>query len=312
MSAYISCHRIVKVYRVGGHELVALRGIDFEMERGEFVAIIGPSGAGKSSLLNLLGGLDTPTAGQLIVDGQNLLELKGRALADYRLHRVGFVWQSVSRNLLAHRSAIRNVALPMTLAGVSFWKRGKRARELLEAVGLKDHMHKKPEALSGGQQQRVAIAVALGNNPPLLLADEPTGALDRKSGVQVLDLLATLRQRYGLTVLMVTHDLEIAHYADRVLTLRDGALGQDLSTLTDEETPALDASGKLQLPDAVRAQLGETPHFSIEIRPEGVLLRPETESDEDAGFGDLVPQDAPPERGSRFRLFRRKKAAAQP
>jgi ABC-type lipoprotein export system ATPase subunit len=311
--SYISCHRIVKVYRVGGHELVALRGIDFEMEKGEFVAIIGPSGAGKSSLLNLLGGLDTPTAGQLIVDGQNLLELKGRALADYRLHRVGFVWQSVSRNLLAHRNAIRNVALPMTLAGVPFWRRGRQARELLEAVGLKEHIHKKPEALSGGQQQRVAIAVALANNPPLLLADEPTGALDRKSGVQVLDLLANLRQRYGLTVLMVTHDLEIANYADRVLTLRDGALGQDLSNVTDEEAPMLDEGGRIRLPDAVRAQLAEAPRISVEIRPEGVLLRPETENDEDAGFGDLVPQDAPPEKGGRFRLFRRKpKAQAQP
>src|SRR5579871_1630696 len=161
MSAYISCHRIVKVYRVGDHELVALRGIDFEMAQGEFVAIIGPSGAGKSSLLNLLGGLDTPTAGQLIVAGQNLLDLKGRALADYRLHRVGFLWQQVSRNLLTHRSALRNVTLPMMLAGVPFWQRNGRARELLNAVGLADHVHKKPEALSGGQQQRVALAVAL-------------------------------------------------------------------------------------------------------------------------------------------------------
>src|SRR5262249_14613345 len=227
------------------------------------------------------------------------LELKGRALADYRLHRVGFVWQQVNRNLLAHRNAIRNVALPMALAGVPFWKRGKQSRDLLEAVGLKDHLHKKPEALSGGQQQRVAIAVALANNPPLLLADEPTGALDRKTGVQVLDLLANLRQRYGLTVLMVTHDLEIAHYADRVLTLRDGALGQDLSH-ADEESPTVDDSGRIRLPDAVRAQLAEAPHFSIEIRPEGVLLRPETESEDDAGFGELeggfrIAQDAPPE-----------------
>ncbi len=304
MTAYISCHRIVKVYRVGGHELVALRGIDFEMEEGEFVAIIGPSGAGKSSLLNLLGGLDTPTAGGLMVGGRNLLELKGRALADYRLHRVGFLWQSVSRNLLAHRSAVRNVALPMMLAGVPFWRRGRQARDLLEAVGLGDHLHKKPEALSGGQQQRVGIAVALANNPPLLLADEPTGALDRASGVQVLDLLASLRQRYGLTILMVTHDLAIARYADRVLTLRDGALGQDLSH-ADEEAPALDDSGRIRLPDAVRAQLGDARHIAVEIRPEGVLLRPETDADEDAGFGDLVPQDVPPQRTRRFRLPRR-------
>src|SRR5215207_8793831 len=123
MTPYITCSRIVKVYRVGDHELVALRGIDFEMERGEMVVIIGPSGAGKSSLLNLLGGLDVPTAGKLIVDGQNLLDLKGRALASYRLRRVGFVWQQVERNLLSYRSALRNVTLPMMLAGVPLWQR---------------------------------------------------------------------------------------------------------------------------------------------------------------------------------------------
>ncbi|HVU11570.1 MAG TPA: ABC transporter ATP-binding protein [Phototrophicaceae bacterium] len=302
MSAYIACHRIVKVYRVGGHELVALRGIDFEMAQGEFVAIIGPSGAGKSSLLNLLGGLDTPTAGQLIVAGQNLLDLKGRALADYRLHRVGFLWQQVSRNLLTHRSALRNVTLPLMLAGVPFWQRSARARELLDAVGLADHVHKKPEALSGGQQQRVGLAVALANRPPLLLADEPTGALDRTSGAQMLDLLADLRQRYGLTILMVTHDLEISAYADRVLTLRDGALGQDLSRV--EDAPTLDEVGRLRLPEAVRAQLGDTPRLAVEIRPEGVLLRPESDAEDDTGFADFVPQDTPPER--KHGLFRRR------
>lgn len=311
-STYITCQRVVKVYRVGGHELVALRGIDFTMWQGEFVAIIGPSGAGKSSLLNLLGGLDTPTAGQLTVSAQNLLELKGNALADYRLHRVGFVWQQVNRNLLAHRSALHNVTLPMALAGVPFWKREAQARELLKAVGLGDHLHKHPGALSGGQQQRVAIAVALANHPPLLLADEPTGALDRKTGVQVLDLLADLRGRYGLTVLMVTHDLEIAHYADRVLTLRDGALGQDLAHVdgTDEQVLAFDDAGRIRLPDAARAQL-DSPQISVEIRPEGVLLRSEAAGDEDAGFSDTA-QDAPPEQKRRLRLFRRGKAQAQP
>src|SRR5690606_10937980 len=217
---------------------------------------IGPSGAGKSSLLNLLGGLDTPTAGQLIVGGQNLLELKGRALANYRLKRVGFVWQQIERNLLHHRSALRNVTLPMMLAGVPMWQRVRRARELLEAVGLPDAAHKHPAQLSGGQQQRVAVAVALANQPPLLLLDEPTGALDRTSAEQVMNLIQELRLRYNLTVLTVTHDLEVARYADRVLTLRDGALGQEL-TGDGEETPVLDESGRVQLPSPVRAQLGE-------------------------------------------------------
>ncbi|MEO8611326.1 MAG: ABC transporter ATP-binding protein, partial [Chloroflexota bacterium] len=250
MNPFVSCKRIVKVYRVADHELVALRGIDFEMEKGEMVAIIGPSGAGKSSLLNLLGGLDTPTAGQLLVDGLSLLELKGRALADYRLRRVGFIWQQVERNLFGYRSALHNVTLPMMLAGVSPGKRRKKAMELLDAVGLADHMNKQPSALSGGQQQRVAIAVALANEPPLLLADEPTGALDRTSAAQVMALLNDLRSRYGLTILMVTHDMSVAGFADRVLTLRDGALGQDL-THGDAETPVLDEGGNIQLPLAV-------------------------------------------------------------
>ena len=309
MTAWISCKRIVKAYQVSGHEIVALRGIDFEMEKGEMVTIIGPSGAGKSSLLNLLGGLDKPTAGQLMVDDLNLLELKGRTLANYRLNQVGFLWQQIGRNLFTHRSALRNVTLPMMLAGVPIWQRTKRAKELLTAVGLDDQMHKRPAALSGGQQQRVALAVALANNPPLLLADEPTGALDRTSARQVMDLINDLRQRYDLTVLMVTHDLEVARYADRVLTLRDGALGQDIAH-PEDEMPRLDDHGSIRLPEAVRHQLEHAPRIAIEIRPEGVLLRPEIDAEDDTGafLQDMLPQDAPPDEGrGRWRLFRRRK-----
>jgi ABC-type lipoprotein export system ATPase subunit len=307
VSPYIACKHIVKAYRVADHELVALRGIDFEMEQGEMVAIIGPSGAGKSSLLNLLGGLDTPTAGQLTVGGLNLLEMKGRKLADYRLRHVGFVWQQVERNLLTYRSAFRNVTLPMMMAGVSPWERSRRARELLDAVGMTEHARKRPGALSGGQQQRVAIAVALANHPSLLLADEPTGALDRKTAAHVMDLINDLRARYNLTVLMVTHDMEMAAYADRVLTLRDGALGQDL-THVDELKPSLDDAGRITLPEAVRSQLSEAPRIAVEIRPEGVLLRPETEEEDDtkAMLEEILPQDTPPE-SRRWRLFRRRK-----
>jgi putative ABC transport system ATP-binding protein len=307
---FITCKRIVKAYRVARHEIVALRGIDFEMQKGEMVAIIGPSGAGKSSLLNLLGGLDRPTAGQLMVDGQDLLELKGRQLAGYRLKRVGFVWQQIERNLFAHRSALRNVTLPMMLAGVGGRERRKRAEELLRAVGLAEHMHKHPAALSGGQQQRVAVAVALANNPPLLLLDEPTGALDRQSAEQVMDLVQQLRQDYNLTVLIVTHDMGVAAYADRVLTLRDGALGQDI-THPEEDAPKLDDSGRIRLPDAVRTQLAEAPRIAIEIRPEGVLLRPEADEQEDtdALLQEMLPQDAPPEKR---RWFGRWRKGAQP
>ena len=302
---YIRCKSVVKAYTVGDHEIVALRGVDFTMRRGEMVAIVGPSGAGKSSLLNLLGGLDMPTAGRVLVGGTNLAELKGRALAAYRLRRVGFVWQQVGRNLLEHRSALGNVTLPMMLAAEGFRSRRRRARELLEAVGMGEHAHKRPPQLSGGQQQRVAIAVALANHPDLLLADEPTGALDRESAAQVMELIAELRARYGLTILMVTHDMAMAAYADRTLTLRDGALGQDLTHVTDEAPPQLDAEGRIRLPALVRAQLEEAARIAVEIRPEGVLLRPEQEqADEtDAILHDMLGGAERPRR-RRWRLWR--------
>jgi putative ABC transport system ATP-binding protein len=308
--SYITCKQVVKVYKVSGHEIVALRGIEFSMQEGELVAIIGPSGAGKSSLLNLLGGLDRPTAGTLIVDGQNLLDFKARELAYYRLHRVGFVWQQVERNLMPNRNAIRNVTLPMMLAGVPPWKRTTRARELLAAVGLGEHMRKHPGQLSGGQQQRVAIAVALANNPPLLLLDEPTGSLDRQNGRQVMELINLLRKEYNLTVLMVTHDMEVADYADRVLTLRDGALGQDLSGAEDEALK-LDETGRVALPDGARSYLHEAARIAVEVRPEGVLLRPEAaEQDEtEALLQEMLPQDAPPVKRGLFGRLRRKKSA---
>lgn len=297
--SFVVCKQIVKVYRVGKHELVALRGIDFEMEQGEMVAIIGPSGAGKSSLLNLLGGLDTPTAGQLIVGDGNVLELRGKKLADYRLRRVGFVWQQVERNLLTYRSALHNVTLPMLLAGHPAKERHKRAVELLTQVGLSDQMHKLPLQLSGGQQQRVAIAVALANQPDLLLADEPTGALDQQTAKQVMQLLNELRREYGLTILMVTHDMKMAAYADRVLTLRDGALGE-----VDELRPTFDEDGRILLPEAVNTRLKAIPTLTAEIRPEGVLLRADSHDDENH---PIEMDEAPPERQH---WWRRKKAGS--
>ncbi|PJF22530.1 MAG: ABC transporter [Phototrophicales bacterium] len=308
---YINCKQVVKAYRVGGHEIVALRGIDFTMAQGEMVAIIGPSGAGKSSLMNLLGGLDTPTAGKLTVNGQDLLAMNGRKLAEYRLRQVGFVWQQVERNLFPHRTALANVTLPMMLAGVPVWRRRKRACELLDAVGLTEHMHKKPAQLSGGQQQRIAIAVALANQPQLLLADEPTGALDRQTAVQIMDLITELRAAYGLTVLMVTHDMAMAAYADRVLTLRDGALGQDLTNFQDPAGSKVDDQGRIRLPSAVKSYLEGADRIAVEIRPEGVLLRPEVDEDDDT---QLMLQDMLPQRDKKGwlrRILRRGKTHKQ-
>jgi ABC-type lipoprotein export system ATPase subunit len=269
MTAFIKCRQVSKSYWIGSEQTVALSGVNLEMETGEMIAIVGHSGAGKSSLLNLLGGLDTPTAGDVIVDGQNLRDLKPRQIAHYRLMKTGFLWQHTGRNLLSHRSALHNITLPMMLANVSPRQGARRAQELLDAVGLGNQAHKRPEQLSGGEQQRVALAVALANNPPLLLADEPTGSLDRQSAQQVMTYLTDLRQSYNLTVLLVTHDPEVAAFADRVLTLRDGVLGQNILLLSDEE--------RLRLPETVREQLALADQVIVEIRPEGVLLRPELE-----------------------------------
>src|SRR5258708_2974161 len=255
---FVECRRLVKAYKIESHEVVALKGVDFDMEQGEMVAIIGPSGAGKSSLLNLLGGLDTPTAGSLKGDGLDLLSPKGKALADYRLNRVGFLWQNVERNLLPHRSALRNITLPMLLAGVSPWERKRRAMELLDAVGVADQARKLPSSMSGGQQQRVGIGVALANNPHLMLLDEPTGALDRKSARQVMALLQDLRSRLNLTVLMVTHDLDMAGFAGRGPTPRAGALGQKPTHGSDEK-PLLDEAGPNQTPPTARPPLIHPP-----------------------------------------------------
>lgn len=302
MNPFIQCHQLVKAFQVGGHEIVALRGIDFEMEQGEMVAIIGPSGAGKSTLLNLLGGIDRPTAGQLTVAGQNLLTMKERQLAVYRLRQVGFVWQEMQHNLMLHRSPLANVTLPLLLEGVPMWQRRKRAYELLDKVGMHDHVQKPLAQLSGGQQQRVAVAVALANDPDLILADEPTGSLDQAHARQVMQLIAEMRERYGLTVLMVTHDMGAVGFADRVLTLRDGALGQDLSN-AGEDRLVVDDDGRLSLPRTLHAQLATATNIAVEVRPEGILLRPEMDASEvldpAAAAHDMLPQDKPPPRRRR-------------
>lgn len=273
--AFIDCRKVIKTYKTAAEETQALRSINFRMDRGEMVAIIGPSGAGKSTLLNLLGGLDEPDAGELYVEGMNLRALRGHGLEQYRLKRVGFIWQNVSQNLLMHRSAIHNVTLPMMLAGTGYFKRRKEAEKLLASVDLSEHMYKKPPQLSGGQQQRVAIAVALANKPDLLLADEPTGALDQKTARQVMDVLKE-KQREGVTILMVTHDRELAEfYADRTLTLRDGLLGQDMES-------HLNLDGSLSLPDEAKLVFEGASGISVEVREggDGVLLRPRLEEDD--------------------------------
>jgi putative ABC transport system ATP-binding protein len=202
----------------------ALRGVDLTIHAGEFVAVMGPSGSGKSTLMNVLGCLDTPTAGQYILDGQDVSGLDHDDLARIRNHKIGFVFQGF--NLLARTSALENVELPLIYGGVPPADRRQRAQAALHAVGLAGREHHEPMQLSGGQQQRVAVARALANRPALLLADEPTGNLDTRTSVELLGLFQELN-RTGITVVLVTHDAEIAQYAARLLLVRDGCLMKD-------------------------------------------------------------------------------------
>ncbi len=224
----VVCDNLVKIYQIDEIEVVALQGLDLEIRRGEMMAIIGASGSGKSSLLNIIGGLDRPSAGQITVNGRNLLKAPERELEDYRLHDVGFVWQQSARNLIPYLTAQENVELPMIAARDRSAQPKRRARELLDAVGLLSHSHHRLVQLSGGQQQRVAIAVALANQPQILLADEPTGEVDSVTAQQIWQLFRELNRRYNLTSIIVSHDRNIARIVDRVIGIRDGKISTEM------------------------------------------------------------------------------------
>ncbi|MFC7334433.1 ABC transporter ATP-binding protein [Rhodocista pekingensis] len=220
----ISCRGLAKDYALGGGIVHALRDVTLEVQRGEFVAVMGPSGSGKSTLMNMVGCLDTPSAGSIEIDGEDVSHLSADRLSEIRSRRIGFVFQQF--NLLRRTSALANVIMPLMYAPVPVADRSDRARRCLELVGLASRMDHQPSQLSGGQQQRVAIARALVNDPAILLADEPTGALDTRTGMEVLELFQRLN-RQGITLMVVTHDPEVAAAAGRVLTFRDGRIVSD-------------------------------------------------------------------------------------
>lgn len=214
--------QITKTYQMGTVEVHALAGVDLQIARGEVVAIMGPSGSGKSTLMNILGCLDHPTSGDYILDGELVSRLRDDQLADIRNRKVGFVFQSF--NLLSRTTALSNVELPLRYAGVPVKERIARASRALDAVGLSDRIRHRPTELSGGQQQRVAIARALVNNPAILMADEPTGNLDSKSGKEIMDLLLSLNRESQTTIIIVSHDPNIAAQTQRIIRLRDGLI----------------------------------------------------------------------------------------
>ena len=296
LSAFVICDDLYKIFKVADIEVMALQGLDLTVGRGELVGIVGASGSGKTTLMNVLGGLTMPSAGQVIVDGANLLKLSTRELTSYRQVDVGFVWQQGSRNLIPYMTALDNVKLPMTLAGRAGREADERARELLAKVDLPDRGDHKPMQLSGGEQQRVAIAVALANAPKLLLADEPTGELDSTTSDQVYDLLKRLNSEDGLTICIVSHDPTIAQHVQRVVQIRDGKLASEtvrrqahdqaraqdtLAAASDaswedhfEELIVLDSAGRLQIPKQYREDLGFENRVEMELSEGGILIRP--------------------------------------
>jgi ABC-type lipoprotein export system ATPase subunit len=308
----IICDNLVKIYKVADLEVVALQGLDLVIAPGELMGIVGPSGSGKSTLMNILGGLARPSAGRVWVDGHDLLKMSDSALNRYRRNEVGFVWQQGSRNLVPYLTAVENVELPMTLAGGS--DRRERAMELLEAVGLGERSHHHLAEMSGGEQQRVAIAVALANNPTLLLADEPTGEVDSATALTIYRTFQDLNEEYGLTTLIVSHDTSIARQVDRVVAIRDGkpaaetvrsaarvvsAEGQEQAleeALTEEdvfeELVVLDSAGRLQIPQDYLEHFCIRGRARLEMHDEGILVCPVPIGDDgqvETPASDLVP-----------------------
>lgn len=265
----ILCENLVKIYKTKETEVLALQGLELRVEKGEFIAIIGSSGSGKSTFLNLLGGLDRPSAGKLYVDGKNLFKMTESQLVSYKQKTVGFVWQNNARNLLPYLTAIQNVELPMLFCEPK--ERHQRALDLLTLVGMAHKKDSKLNQLSGGEQQRIAIAIALANRPKLLLADEPTGSVDQKTSDAVLDVFRKLNSELGITIVIVTHDINLAKKVNRVVMMRDGKTSIErimkeefvkeqlhgfIEEDTHEEYAILDHAGRVQIPREMLDEIG--------------------------------------------------------
>ena len=286
--AYVEANDLFKIYKPADLEVVALRGVDLEVRAGELIGIVGASGSGKTTLLNILAGLERPSAGRIRVGERDLLDITDQDLVAYRRREVGFVWQATGRNLVPYLSVRDNIELPQAIASVGKRQRRERAEELLEALQMSDKGRRYPSELSGGEQQRVAIAVALANRPPLLLADEPTGELDTNMAEDVFRMLQRINRRFGVTIIIVTHYSGIANWVDRVVRIRDGRIGSESYLMSsyrggegqEKEYLVVDRAGRLQLPREYVEQL------SLEgLATAGM--------DEDTGSITLRPATAP-------------------
>ncbi|MFF3873363.1 ABC transporter ATP-binding protein [Streptomyces sp. NPDC001978] len=287
--ALITCDRLVRIFSTDGVEVQALQGLDLLVREGELMALVGASGSGKSTLMNILAGLDTPTAGAARVAGRDLLTMTAGDRLAYRREVVGFVWQQTSRNLLPYLTAAQNVALPMQLSGTRVRRRARaeRALELMELLDAADFRDRRPNELSGGQQQRVAVAVALAHSPSVLLADEPTGELDSHTAAQVFDAFRTANERLGTTIVIVTHDQAVADEVRRTVAIRDGRTSTEVlrrsevdattghETVVAREYAMLDRAGRLQLPAEYTATLGMRDRVALELEQDHIGVWPD-------------------------------------
>ena len=284
----IQADGLVKIYKTKQTEVLALQGLDLEVEKGELTALIGNSGSGKSTFLNMIGGLDRPSAGSLIVGGRNLFTMTERDLVDYKRDTVGFVWQNNGRNLLPYLTALENIMMPMNLT--SSHKKKKKAEELLDMVGMSHRKHSRMNQMSGGEQQRIAIAIALANSPKILLADEPTGSVDTKTADQIFDIFTELN-RNGQTILIVTHDVALSKKVRRVIAIRDGKISSERilkesnaerlkeasldwrNEDTQEEFVVLDKAGRVQIPsDILKKMQLDSNKVSLEYKDDKVII----------------------------------------
>ncbi|MEV4329461.1 ABC transporter ATP-binding protein [Streptomyces sp. NPDC049597] len=284
--ALITCDRLVRVFSTDGVEVQALQGLDLLVKEGELMALVGASGSGKSTLMNILAGLDVPTAGAARVAGCDLLAMDAKARLRYRREVVGFVWQQTARNLLPYLTAAQNVALPMQLRGGSR-RKAERVQELLTMLGVAACADRRPQQLSGGQQQRVAIAVALANSPSVLLADEPTGELDSATGEQVFAAFRRANEELGTTIVIVTHDQAVATEVRRTVAIRDGRTSSEVLRRTEvdaatgqesvvaREYAMLDRAGRLQLPAEYTSALGMSDRVALELEPDHISVWPD-------------------------------------
>jgi putative ABC transport system ATP-binding protein len=283
----ITCEGLVKIYKTDEIEVVALQGLNIQIDDGELMAIIGNSGSGKSTLLNILGGLDRPSAGQVKVGDWDLLKITDKQLVDYKRHTVGFIWQNNARNLVSYLTALENVEMPMMLSGNYD---PAYAKQLLDWVGLSHRLNNKLQELSGGEQQRVAIAISLANRPRLLLADEPTGSVDTKTADMILSIFQRLNKELGVTIVIVTHDMSMAGKVGRVVAIRDGMTSSEfiarnplisavegistgLTGEAHEEYVVLDRAGRLQVPKAYLTALNINGKATMEFDGDTIMIK---------------------------------------